>query len=192
MSDKNIHIKALLDRCLKGDQKAYFEIYKLYYHAMYNAAIRIMNDAMEAEDMMQEAFLTAFQKLDTFKQKSRFGKKVVPFGAWLKRIVINKCISQLKKNDKFIDTNLEIIGEAVEEEQGHDFEKHQVAEVMKGLNTLNTNYKTALTLNLIEGYDYEEIGEIMNISNQNCRTIISRAKNKLRNNILQSNAQQQI
>lgn len=192
MSDKNIHIKVLLDRCLKEDQKAHFEIYKLYYHAMYNTAYRIMNDAMEAEDMMQEAFITAFQKLDTFKRKSRFGKKIVPFGAWLKRIVINKCVSQLKKNNKFINTNLEIVGEEVEEVQGHEFEQNQVTEVMKGLNALNPNYKTALTLHLIEGYDYEEIGEIMNISNQNCRTIISRAKNKLRNNILQSNAQQQI
>jgi len=188
LPDKNIHIKDLLERCQNGDQKAHFEVYRMYYHAMYNAAYRIMNDSMEAEDMMQEALLTAFQKLDSFKQKSRFGKKVVPFGAWLKRIVINKCISQLNKNNKFINTDLEIVADKVEEEQDYDFEKHQVAEVMNGLNELNTNYKTALTLHLIEGYDYEEIGDIMQISNQNCRTIISRAKNKLRNNIRYANA----
>ncbi len=188
MPDKNIHIKNLLDRCLKGDQKAHFDIYKLYYHAMYNTAYRIMNDSMEAEDMMQEAFLTAFQKLDSFKQKSRFGKKIVPFGSWLKRIVINKCISQLKNNSKFINTDLEVVADVVEEEHNYDFEQHQVAEVMNGLNELNTNYKTALTLHLIEGYDYEEIGEIMQISYQNCRTIISRAKNKLRNTIRYANA----
>jgi len=188
LPNTNIHIKDLLDRCLKGEQKAQFELYKLYYRAMYNTAYRIMNDSMEAEDMMQEAFLTAFQKLDTFKRQSRFGKKVVPFGAWLKRIVLNKCISQLKKNNKFISTDLEKVSDIVEEKPDYDFEKYQVKAIMQGLNKLNTNYKTALTLHLIEGYDYEEIEEIMQISNQNCRTIISRAKNKLRTNILYANA----
>jgi len=188
LPDKNIHIKSLLDRCQKGDQKAHFKVYNMYYHAMYNTACRIMNDSMEAEDMMQEAFITAFQKLDKFKQKSRFGKKIVPFGSWLKRIVINKCITQLNKNNKFINTDLEIVPDVTEEEKDYDFEQHQVAEVMNGLNKLNTNYKTALTLHLIEGYDYEEIGDIMQISNQNCRTIISRAKNKLRNTISYASA----
>lgn len=188
MPNKNIHIAALIERCLKGEQKAHFEIYNDYYRAMYNTAYRIMNDTMEAEDLMQEAFLTAFQKLASFKQVSRFDKKVVPFGSWLKRIVINKCITQLKKNKKFINTDLETLEDVFEERQPENFNKYKVEIVLNALNELNINYKTALTLNLIEGYDYDEIGEIMQISNQNCRTIISRAKNKLRQNILYANA----
>ncbi|MGB5464021.1 MAG: sigma-70 family RNA polymerase sigma factor, partial [Aureibaculum sp.] len=53
-------------------------------------------------------------------------------------------------------------------------------DILECINQLKDNYRLAITLNLIEGYDYEEIGEIMNISYQYSRTMISRAKNKLR------------
>ena len=60
---RNLH-QDLLDGCQIGDQKAQFQIYKLYYKAMYNTSLRIVNDTMEAEDVMQEAFLSAFEKID--------------------------------------------------------------------------------------------------------------------------------
>ena len=59
---KNLH-QDLLDGCKIGDQKAQFQIYKLYYKAMYNTSLRIVNDTMEAEDIMQESFLSAFEKV---------------------------------------------------------------------------------------------------------------------------------
>src|SRR5674476_1095026 len=62
---KNLH-QDLLDGCKTGDQKAQFQIYKLYYKAMYNTSLRIVNDTMEAEDIMQESFLAAFEKIDTY------------------------------------------------------------------------------------------------------------------------------
>ena len=83
MEAKQHHINQLLERCKKQDSAAQMQIYKAYFKAMYNAAYRILNDQFEAEDIMQEAFLTAFTKLNTFKGE-------VTFGAWLKRIVINK------------------------------------------------------------------------------------------------------
>ena len=90
MEIKNQHITQLIQRCKKSDSSAQMEIYKKYYKAMYNTSFRILKDEFEAEDIMQEAFLTAFTKLDMFKGE-------VTFGAWLKRIVINKSITQLKK-----------------------------------------------------------------------------------------------
>jgi RNA polymerase sigma-70 factor (ECF subfamily) len=74
----NQHIDKLLQRCLNGEQSAQFEIYTRYYKAMYNAALRILKNNFEAEDMMQESFLTAFSRLSTFKGE-------VAFGAWLKK-----------------------------------------------------------------------------------------------------------
>ena len=68
----------LVARCRKGEQRAQLEIYNKYYKAMYNTALRIVNDAPEAEDIMQEAFIKAFAKLHTFEEKSTFG-------AWLKK-----------------------------------------------------------------------------------------------------------
>ena len=66
------------------------KIYKLYYKAMYNVSLRIVNNEAEAEDIMQESFLSAFEKIDTYTGQ-------VSFGAWLKRIVINKSLDVMKK-----------------------------------------------------------------------------------------------
>lgn len=167
------HNNQLIERCKKGDKKAQFDVYKQYYRAMYNAAFRIVNDRFEAEDIMQESFLSAFTKLDSFSGN-------VTFGAWLKRIVINNSLTALKKNNKFDIVPLEkvTIKEVLEEKQ--DFTLLKASDILNKVSKLKNNYKVALTLNLIEGYDYEEIAEIMDISYENSRTTVSRAKNKLR------------
>jgi len=86
---RNLH-QDLLDGCKAGDQRAQFQIYKLYYKAMYNTSLRIVNDSMEAEDIMQESFLSAFEKIDTYSG-------TVSFGAWLKKIVINRSLDSLSR-----------------------------------------------------------------------------------------------
>lgn len=186
------HIEQLINRCLKNEQAAYYEVYKNYHHAMYNVSYRILYDSMEAEDVMQESFINAFQKLKTFRKQSKYGKNVIPFGSWLKRIVVNNSINHLRKNKNIITTDLEIVRDSIDESVNTDFNKHKVELVLKAIENLKPNYKLALTLHLIEGYDYEEIGEIMKISYQNSRTTISRAKEKLRKNIIQKDEQKQI
>ena len=85
----NIH-QPLIDRCLQNDKEAQYNLYKLYYRSMYNTSLRIVNSGDDAEDIMQESFLTAFQKL-------RFYKGEVSFGIWLKRIVVNRSLDYLRK-----------------------------------------------------------------------------------------------
>ena len=87
------HIDVLLQQCLAGKQSAQFKVYQRYYKAMYNTSLRIVKDSMEAEDVMQESFLSAFSKLDSFKGD-------VAFGAWLKRIVVNNSIQFYNKKKK--------------------------------------------------------------------------------------------
>ncbi len=169
----NQTINQLLEGCKKGDAKAQFAIYKMYYKAMYNTAFRIVNDSFEAEDVMQESFLSAFTKLDSFSGQ-------VTFGSWLKKIVINNSITAIKKNNKFEKVPLEKIAISAVEEENTDYGELDVSAVLNKLSDLKSNYKVALTLNLIEGYDCEEIAQIMEISYENTRTTISRAKNKLR------------
>lgn len=173
MQHTNQHIDQLLQRCKIGEQSAQLEIYKSYYRAMYNTALRILKNSFDAEDMMQESFLIAFTKLSTFKGE-------VTFGSWLKRIVINKCLTQLRKNKRFEEVKLEVAQNQDSENENVDYSSIKSETVLESLNQLKDNYRIALTLHLIEGYDYEEISEIMNISNQNSRTTISRAKNKMR------------
>ena len=153
------------------------QIYKAYYKAMYNAAHRILKDEFEAEDIMQEAFLTAFTKLDMFKGE-------VAFGAWLKRIVINKSLTQLKKNNRYNEVKMEVIPNYEIVEERIDYDTLKASSVLQKINSLKDNYRVVLTLNLIEGYDYEEIAEILKITNENVRTTISRAKKKLKQLLL--------
>ncbi len=173
MQHTNQHIEQLLQECLSGKQSAQLEIYTRYYRAMYNTALRILNNSFDAEDMMQESFLIAFTKLSTFKGE-------VTFGSWLKRIVINKCLTQLRKNKRFAEVKLEIARESEIEDESLDYDTIKSEVVLNKIGQLSENYRVALTLHLIEGFDYEEISEIMQITYQNSRTTISRAKDKLR------------
>ncbi|SNR16016.1 RNA polymerase sigma factor [Tenacibaculum jejuense] len=173
MKTPNLHINQLINRCKKNDANAQMEIYKLYYKAMYNSSYRILKDEFEAEDLMQEAFLTAFTKLDSFKGE-------VAFGAWLKRIVINKSLTQLKKNNRYQEVKLEVIPTEDKQEESLNCNNLNVKHVLKAIAKLKDNYRVILTLNLIEGYDNEEIMQILNYSNENVRTTISRAKKKLK------------
>lgn len=185
MEANNQHINQLLERCKKSDQNAQMQIYKGYYKAMYNAAFRILRDEFEAEDIMQEAFLTAFTKLDTFKAE-------VTFGAWLKRIVINKSLTQLKKNNRYEEVKMDVIPNYDIVEEKIDYSALKASSVVDKINSLKQNYQLVLTLNLIEGYDYEEIAQIMEYTNENVRTTISRAKKKLKQVLLEDTTNTQM
>ena len=144
---------------------------------MYNTSLRIVKDTAQAEDIMQESFLSAFTKLHTFKGE-------VTFGSWLKRIVINNSIHQYRKQQKKNEVALDEVLYKVEDNDGiasdHVFTELKAQKVMETMKDLKDNYRISLTLHLIEGFDYDEISEIMNISYANCRTTVSRAKESLR------------
>lgn len=149
---------------------------------MYNSALRILKNEFEAEDLMQEAFLSAFTKLNDFKEE-------VTFGAWLKRIVINKSLTQLKKNNRYNEVKMEIVTNDVEEVTNVNYNTLNTKDILSAINSLRDNYRIILTLSLIEGYDNEEIAQILNYSNENVRTTISRAKNKLKGILTQNEKQ---
>ena len=147
---------------------------------MYNTSLRIVKDSFEAEDIMQDSFLTAFTKLDSLKES-------VTFGSWLKRIVINNSIYHYNKNNKYNEVALDDILFKVEVENEDDgiasddeFTNLKAQQIIETMKTLKDTYRVSLTLHLVEGYDYDEISEIMDISYANCRTTISRAKENLR------------
>ena len=182
MTPTNLNIEQLVKLCISGNQSAQLEVYNRYYKAMYNTSLRIVKNNFEAEDIMQDSFLLAFTKLKSLKD-------VKIFGAWLKRIVINNSIYHYKKNNKNPEIPLDDIMYKVEDsndgiDSNYEFTTIKAREILNTMKTLKDNYRIALTLNLIEGYDYEEISEIMNISNANCRTTISRAKESLRQKLL--------
>ena len=161
----------LIERCRKGDTMAQFELYKLYYKPMYNISLRMVGNAIEAEDVMQEAFLKAFTKIDTYEG-------IVSFGAWLKKIVINRSLDQLKKRKvKFEELNEKIPDE---EPDSINISEINMERLKKAIQLLPDGYRVVLSLYLLEGYDHEEIAQILGISNVSSRSQFLRAKLKLR------------
>ncbi|WP_084017490.1 RNA polymerase sigma factor [Moheibacter sediminis] len=146
-------------------------LYKKYSRAMYQVSRNIIKDDMRAEEAMQDGFLSAFEKLGEFKAE-------VTFGAWLKKIVVNKSLDYLKKDKLYDKTesadNLKLIDDEIEVDL-----TEKIDAVKKAMNELPENYRIILSLYYLEGYDHEEISEILEMSYANSRTMLTRAKSKL-------------
>lgn len=144
---------------------------------MFNVCMRMTNSREDAEDILQDAFTDAFQNLDSFKRKSSFG-------AWLKRIVVNKCINAIKKRS--VDIILtDTLNEAAEvKDIEFDNIDLKVEKVNKALTKLPDGYRLILTLYLFEGYDHQEISQILNISESTSKSQYMRAKKKIKEIIL--------
>ena len=172
---KNIHQK-LIDKCKKGDTKSQFALYKLYYKAMYNTCCRIINNNIIAEDVMQEAFLSAFTKINYYDNK-------VSFGAWLKKITVNKSLDYLKKQKiEFIDLNNlknDISDNETNEIKDEQNINYEVKKIQQAITKLDDKYRIVLSLYLVEGYDHEEISQILEIPHSTVRSQYARAKRKL-------------
>jgi RNA polymerase sigma factor (sigma-70 family) len=170
---KNIH-EDLIRGCQVNDRKAQFQVYKLYYKAMFNTAIRIVNDSAQAEDIMQEAFLEAFRQIGNYRGESSFG-------TWLKKIVINKSIDEIRKAKDIISIDeLDVEIPAQNEEENYlQVLSTRVEEIRKAIHALPDSYRIILSLYLLEGYDHEEIAQILDISYNLSRTRYSRARKKL-------------
>ena len=164
----------LVAECKQGSKKACYELYRLYSKAMLNVAYRIVGNVEEAEDVLQESFVDAFSKLKDFRQETTFG-------LWLKQIVVNRSINLLRKRKLDLVT---MDGEQLEniaDEEGYDDSdmQYQVEVVKKAIMQLPEGYRLVLTLYLLEGYDHEEIGQILKINENTSRTQFLRAKRKL-------------
>ena len=163
----------LVVECKQGSKKACYELYRLYSKAMLNVAFRIVGNTGDAEDVLQEASLDAFNKVKDFRQETTFG-------LWLKQIVVNRSVNLLRKRKvEWIEINDEL--ESIPDEVREDDEdiQYQVQQVKAAMNKLPEGYRVVLSLYLFEGYDHEEIGQILNIAENTSRTQFLRAKRKL-------------
>jgi RNA polymerase sigma factor (sigma-70 family) len=173
----NVYIHApLIEECRNGSSKAQYMLYNQYSKAMFNLAHRILNNREDAEDILQETFVECFRNLSSFRFESTFG-------AWLKKILVNKCINHIKK--KKIDLTLcETLPVNVYEEEEEVV--YDTGKIFRGIEKLPDGYRIILTLYLLEGYDHSEISQILGISESTSKSQYSRAREKLRN-ILTSN-----
>ncbi|MGI4020528.1 MAG: RNA polymerase sigma factor [Janthinobacterium lividum] len=163
----------LVARCKQGNKAAHYELYKLYSKAMYNVAFRIVNDLDEANDVLQESFLDAFSRIKDFRQETTFG-------AWMKQIVIHRSISFLRKRRaEFVDLDETNMEHLAEEEPDEDETEYKIERIKEAMLLLPEASRIIISLFLLEGYDHEEIGQVLGISVNSSRTQFLRAKRKL-------------
>jgi RNA polymerase sigma-70 factor (ECF subfamily) len=169
----NIH-EDLIARCKGGDRDAYYRIYSLYSKSMFNVCYRITGNEEDAEDALQEGFISAFKNLETYRADATFG-------AWLKRIVVNKAINVLKKRkfERMPEDERWDVAE-VDDQAGDYKEELEIGRVKKAIEELPAGYRAVLSLYLLEGYDHQEIAEIMGITESTSKSQLNRAKGKLR------------
>ncbi|OEK08093.1 RNA polymerase subunit sigma-70 [Flavivirga aquatica] len=165
----------IIEKCKQNNRKAQLQLYNLYCDGMYIVAKRFLKDATDAEDVVQEAFIKAFTKLHQYKAE-------VTFGAWLKRIVVNKSIDFLKSKKQELleleEVHLKVVDTCNDDKWLVD-DTMTLSDVKDAINKLPDKYQYVVMLYLIEGYDHQEISEILSISEVASRTQLSRGKTKL-------------
>jgi len=154
---------------------------------MYNVCLRIVNHDAEAEDVLQDAFIDAFGHINSFRGQSTFG-------AWLKQIVVNRAINHLRSRRLDLvnlDEQLGAEGSREDGETGKCFDLAdtettddtdvvlEVERVRRAMALLPEGYRVVLSLYLFEGYDHEEIGQVLGISEVTSRSQYLRGKKRL-------------
>ena len=163
----------LVKKCRQNDRKAQFELYQRYSKAMYNIALRMLYKEEDAQDVLQEAFASAFINIHQFSDK-------VTFGAWLKRIVINKCLDFIKKKKlKLVD--MESVSYKIEAEESEEvFYRVPPTKVHEKIKELPNGCRVVFTLYALEGYDHKEIAQVLEVSESTSKSQYNRAKKLLR------------
>ncbi|MDO8367809.1 MAG: sigma-70 family RNA polymerase sigma factor, partial [Saprospiraceae bacterium] len=158
----------LIERCREGRRDAQFELYRLYSRAMYNTALRMVRHPHDAEDLLQSVFVEVFTKLESFRYESSIG-------AWMKRITVNKCINFLKSR-KLAMTELTTNHDRAEVEEYQQDPVWSVEKINRAIEGLPDGYRVVFSLYAVEGYDHEEIGQILGVTEATSKSQYSRAK----------------
>ena len=160
----------LIASARRGEQRAYMELYRRYSPMVYRTSLQFMKHSGEAEDAAQESFIKAFERLNEYRAEASFG-------SWLKRITIHRCLDKLKASRMQMD---ELDDNILQDEHEEDWDEERYSQVIECIRDLPDGYRVVLTLYLLEGYDHEEIGEILGIKPSASRSQFTRAKAKLR------------
>jgi RNA polymerase sigma-70 factor (ECF subfamily) len=132
----------------------------------------MLNKQEEAEDLLQESFAYAFHKINTFRNEATFG-------AWLKRIVVNHCINHLKKKRIELTLNDDFTQYDTSEDEYEQSSEYNVERIHQAIKLLPDGYRVIFSLYMLEGYDHNEIAEVLEITASTSKSQFHRAKKKL-------------
>jgi RNA polymerase sigma-70 factor (ECF subfamily) len=167
-SIKSIDYNILIENCLKNKEWAQKELYDMHSAELYGLCFRYAADEPQAKDMLQEGFIRIFVNL---KQYKATGSLI----GWMKRVMVTTALNYIKKNRKYFTEDTENYTEHFTAKDTIE-SNLQAKEIMEAFVQLPYHYRVALGLYIIDGYNYKEISEILQLEESSCRTKVHRGK----------------
>ena len=168
----------LVKKCIEGDNRAQKKLFDLFAPKLFGVCLRYMKDHDHAQDTLQDGFVKIFTKLSDYNGKGSFE-------GWMRRIVVNTCLDQLRKDQKLkMNTSIDDVSFLVKD--NHWIEEELTAkDLLKLVESLPDGYRVVFNMFAIEGYSHKEIAEQLNISENTSKSQFSRAKSHLRKKLIE-------
>jgi RNA polymerase sigma-70 factor (ECF subfamily) len=172
----------LIEQSLQGHSAAFGQLVQLHQDRLYNAVVHLIGDRVEAEDIVQEAFVQAYLKLETFRRHSAFY-------TWVYRIAFNNAVSRKRRKrvEASVDQTREQAGaeplDSGDAPSDRLMREEQVRQIREALSQLSDEHRSILVLREIEGCDYEAMAEILGINIGTVRSRLHRARIQLRDKL---------
>ena len=171
---------SVIEGCIKKKRKSQYVLYQHFASPMLSLCMRYCRNRQEAEDIVQEGFIKIFQKIGTFRQSGSLE-------GWVRRIMINQAINHIKARKLiFKDTDPYTLGSRVPDEVPEEQEQRFTSEdLQQAVHELPPGYKVVFNLYIFEGYSHKEIANELDISENTSKSQLSRARNYLRNVLME-------
>ena len=168
----------LVKKCIEGDNRAQKKLFDLFAPKLFGVCLRYMKDHDFAQDTLQDGFVKIFTKLSDYNGKGSFE-------GWMRRIVVNTCLDQLRKDQKLkMNTSIDDVSFLVKD--NHWIEEELTAkDLLKLVESLPDGYRVVFNMFAIEGYSHKEIAEQLDISENTSKSQFSRAKSHLRKKLIE-------
>ena len=164
-------IQIWIEGCRKGLRSAQLKLYERYARMLFATCHRILNQAEEAEEAMQDSFLKILTHLDQYHEE-------MSFEGWMRQVAVRTAIDQLRRRSEELELLTDNLPDLAEEEEEEE-PRYTVDQVRHAMEQLPNGYRVVLSLYLFEGYDMEEIAQILHVKPASVRSQYLRGKRKL-------------
>ena len=159
----------LVEKCKKNDAKAQRFLFEKFSGKMMGVCMRYMKNREEAQDILQEGFMKVFQKIGQYRNSG-------PLGGWIRMIMINTALIQIKKNKKWENTTDVTTSYDLSNDDYSVLDKLSAEELIQTINRLPDGYRTVFNLFVIEGYPHKEIAKMLGITESTSKTQYRKAR----------------
>jgi|TARA_R110002020_G_scaffold475490_2_gene710609 RNA polymerase sigma-70 factor (ECF subfamily) len=168
-----VSLEKLILQCKKQDIRAQEKLYRMYSGKLFGLCLKYSNNYQQAQDNLQDGFITIFNKIDQYEDKGSFE-------GWMKRIVINTTLQKHRKEKYF-----EIINENLLEDPVVEIDDDEITTdfLLESIQELPERYRQIFNLYALDGFSHKEIAEMLNISVGSSKSNLARARNILKEKI---------